>query len=364
MLWRSVLGKQWKSLDDAFYSKPPINLLRGSYWCWLIQGFKNEPKVWIVISFIGVKHNINGVQSNNSYSGKNQLNTIMGSWYVKNNKVTDLFLEKSITKINSDTMTTRTESGFELKLCGSHPNYKLSLRNGKKKIFECLSKSLPFTNKPSHVYEKSYNTKSFSTNDNKSYWLLSESVRFPQIVKYTNLFTNVDFEFFGRKFHGISYTEKNHNFGPAMPWKYTIFDFKDGSRFRFFWSYKSIIRTPSDLDMTFDYTLKNKKYFFDDEKQLDYFYLEKDMKNPHEIFCGNSKFLVIKATNRDNVRIELTAEILNRHVYNYNVWFLYQDYHQLILKLRNFKIFEKNKQIKINSKNAVGYGEYVNLILK
>jgi hypothetical protein len=364
MLWRWLLRKEWKSLDDAFYSKPPINPLRGSYWCWLIQDFNKSPKIWIFITFMGTKNIINGVKSNNFYNNYNSLSTLMGSWFVRNNKITDFFLENSLTEIKHNNMITKSESGYELELSGFHPNYKLSLIKGKKKILECTSKSLDFNNKPDHIYEKSYNTKSFLTNDKKSYWLKSETIRFPMVVKFTNLFTNVDCKFFENKFHGIAYTEKNHSLGLPMPWKYTIFDFEDGSRFRFFWSHKSIIKTPSDLDMTFDCIPTNKKYFFNNENDVEYFYLNKNVRNPHENFCNSSKFIVIKAKNKDGVRIELVAEILNRHLYRYTKWLFHENYNQFILELKKIKIFEKRKEIKININNSVGYGEYVNITVK
>jgi hypothetical protein len=360
MLWRWLLGKEWKSLDDGFYSKPPISMLRGSYWCWLVQGFGNSPKIWIFVSFMGVKNKVNGVETNDGYCDDGNLNTLMGSWFVKDNKVTEFFLEKSLTTINENYFTSKSISGFKVKLQSHHPNYTISLEKNGEKILKCINKSLEFDVEPT-VYKKDYNTKSYLTKDKKSYWLLSETVRLPVIAKSTNLFTNADCEFFEKKFKSIIYTEKYHGFGPPVPWKYAIFDFKDGSRFRFFYAYKNVIKSPLDLNFTFDCASTNKKYFFEDLGNIEYYYLDKDMKNPHENFCSISRFIFVKGKNDTGERIELLAEIVNKHLYKYNKWFLYENYHQLILKLKKIKFVEKGTEIKIDPNDAVGYGEYVDI---
>jgi hypothetical protein len=363
MIWRWFLGKEWKTLDDAFYYKPPISPFRGSYWCWLVQGFENNPKIWLFVSFMGVKNKVNGVETYDGYCDDGTLKTLMGSWFIKNNKLTDFFLEHGLTTINKNSLVTRSKTGFEIKLHGHHPNHTLSLEKNGKKIFECINKSLEFDVEPI-IYRQDYNTKSYLTKDKKSYWLLSETVRLPVIAKSTNLFTNADCEFFGEKFNGITYTEKYHGFGPPVPWKYTIFDFKDGSRFRFFFAYGNVIKSIHDLSFTFDCASTNKKYFFEKLNNIKHYYLDQNMKNPHENFCSISRFVFVKANNENKVRIELLAEIMNNHVYKYNKWFLYENYNQHILKLKKMKLFEGKREIRIDTNNAIGYGEYVNITRK
>jgi len=363
MIWNWILGKEWQSLDDAFYSKLPINPLRGSYWSWLIQGFKENPKIWLLVSFLGVKNTVNGVTTHDGYRNDGNLNTLMGSWFVKNNKVTDFFLERSLTIVNKNSLMSKSRSGFELKLHGKHPNYVLTLENKGDRILECKSNSLEFDVEPVR-HKKKYGTKSYWTSDKKSYWFLSDNIRLPVLTRATNLFTNVDCKFLGDKFRGITYAERANCFGPPIPWKYGIFDFEDGSRFRFFFAYKNIFKTHYDLTFTFDCASTNKKYYFEDMHKTRYFYLDQNMKNSHLKFCPKSEFIVIKSENENREKIELVAKIKYEYVYKYRKWLLYENYHQLILELEKINLFEGGKEVDIDTKNTIGYGEYVNITLK
>ncbi len=360
MIFRKLFKEEWKSPDDAFYCKPPIHPLRGSYWCWLIQGDKSKPKIWIHISFFGVKNTINGVTSHDGYSDDGKLRTLATCWYVKNNKLIDYFLENSVTTVNKKSFTCKTESGFIIKLENSLPNYTLSLEKDGKKILKCISKGSDLNVKPK-IYEKDYNTKSFLSKDKKSYWMVSETIRLPIIAKSTNLFTDAKCNFFGEKFNGLAYAEKYHGIGPPVPWKYMISDLKDGSRLRFFWVYQNFMTSKHDLSFTFDCVAAKKKYFFENLDNVEFIFLDKNKRNPKQLLSPKSKYIKIKGSNDEDQKIEILAEIVNGHVYRYDKWILHSNYNQFILKLKEVKVFDGKKKIKINTKDAHSYGEFVDL---
>ena len=360
MISRMILGKEWKSLNDAFYDKPKKGLLRGSYWCWLLQGRGNSPKIWLMVTHIAAKHTINGVESHATETDGKSFGTMTTCWYYDRGKMHDLFIEKSTTTIRGKKMTSRTDSGYVLELSNDIPNYRLVLKKGDKTIMTCKSRKADFSKCDPVRYEDSLNTKSFLDKRNKAYWLLSESIRIPQIVKYTNMFTFADVRFKGRKFTALSYTEKNHNIGPAMPWKYAIFDLKDGSRFRFFWSFKSFLKSPSDLDMTFDCVKTGKKYFFNDTSKLNYHYLDGKGRRS-DVFGKSTKSLVIRSVDENGAKIDIVADVIGSHTYEYRIG-IGMVYVQILRRLKKIEITDGGRKIRIDPKGSYGYGEYVNFI--
>ena len=363
MISRKILGKEWKTLDDAFYSKPPISPLRGSYWCWLMQGKGDRPKIWFHVSFFGVKNKINGVDVDDRYLEDGSLKTLITSWYIKNNKVVDYFLEDSRTVVGKNSMICKSKSGYVLKLDGHLPNYNLTLEKNGKKIFFCASSGKEFDGKPV-IYKKDYNTKSYLTDDKKSYWMVSETIRLPVIAKSTNVFTDAKCNFMGEKFSGMIYAEKYHGFGPAVPWKYAIFDLKDGSRIRFFWVFKNIRESKHDLSFAFDCVPTGKKYFLENFGNVKFSFLDEKMKNSSEKLLPSSKYILVRGKNQEGDSMEMLAEIVNRHAYRYQKWFLCSNYNQFILRLKKVNFFEKGKRVVVNPKGAYGYGEYTDIVLK
>lgn len=361
MIWRKIFGEEWHTLNDAFYSKPDKGFIKGSYWSWLLQGKENQPKIWIFCYHIAAQHYLNGVKSIATHTKGKSFGTMLACWYFDKGKMKDLFAEQSMTTVEKNKMISKTKKGYELELSGSFPRFNLFLRKDNKTILKCKSKKVDFSKSKPVQYKESWNTKSFLDEKNNAYWLMSESIRVPQIVKYTNLFNYCDVNFMGKKFSAMSYSEKNHTMGPPVPWKYAIFDLKDGSRFRFFWSFKSPLRTPSDLDLTLDCAKTKKKYFFHNFKDLEFHYLDKNKKKGDK-FTPSTKYIVLKNKDKNGVKMELLAEVMSYHSYKYTYGIIGMDYIQILHKLKKLEIIDNGKKIKMNPKDSFGYGEFVDFI--
>jgi hypothetical protein len=63
MFFRKIMGKEWNTLNDAFYELPEKSIFRGYYWFWLIQGADKKPKMCVVLQHFGVPYTMNDVKS-------------------------------------------------------------------------------------------------------------------------------------------------------------------------------------------------------------------------------------------------------------------------------------------------------------
>ncbi|MFQ6118652.1 MAG: hypothetical protein ACE5KE_02055, partial [Methanosarcinales archaeon] len=97
---RSLIEERWKNPNEAFYSIWPHSKARGFFWFYLMQGFGNKPKICVIITRIGLKHKINGldIEGKCIEHFENKFETGMDCWYFENGKIKDLFHNKGVTQ--------------------------------------------------------------------------------------------------------------------------------------------------------------------------------------------------------------------------------------------------------------------------
>lgn len=358
-----MFGEEWKTFEDAFYTKPKKGTFRGSYWCWFLQGDDSSPKVWIMINHIAARHTLSGVESKIIDIGKKDFSVMISCWYYSLGKMHDMFIENGIMHLDENSFFAETEGGYILKSRNDSKNYFLTVDKNGKNILDCKGDLVNMKDAKIVKYKNSYNTTSFSDMKNKACLTISEDVRFPQLIKISNLFSHADVKFTNKRFSALSYAEKNQVIGTVTPWKYAIFDLKDGSRFRFYWNFRSIIKTPADIGISFEYGKTGEKYFFDNPRKICCYYMNKNKKITNNLE-NDTKFVVVKAYNDSGEIIETLSEITAKHVYYYKLLKfglnIGMPYNQLILKLKKIKFRKNGKKINLDENGAFGYGEYVN----
>jgi hypothetical protein len=357
--WRYLLDDEWKDTSPFFLNKPE-RYLGGVYWFWLFAPFGlSAPKLMIQFTRMGPPHEVNGVKTDDKIFGKNGFKGMTSCWYYENGKINDLFIEQCVVKLGKGEIHATTKSGYEISLVGSVPSYNFRITKGKRIIADIRNNGSNLDSSTKFVYDNAFNKKSYFSKDRVAYFLFDETIRFPQVLKLLNVFSSFGGKILGKKVRGISYSERNATLGAFAPWRYLIYDFKNGSKLRFFCIPKPITNNKANFDFTFDYSKNKKKYVFTSGKSV---YLTADKKE-RKILDKYVKYILVTGTNGEH-DVEILSEIVANHCYSYSSLGFAANYYQIIPKIKYLKI--NGDSINLDEKKLgenTGYAEHVSVSL-
>ncbi|HID71190.1 MAG TPA: hypothetical protein EYP29_00400, partial [Thermoplasmata archaeon] len=127
---RFVIGKEWKSHDEAFYQAKKTNFAQAAYWFWLFSEINDAAsrKVCVLISRIGKKHYLNGKKIVGKNYSQNRFRGASWCWTYENQKVETLFQGMAEVEIgNKKIEANLLDSSHTIQAHGSFPNYTLRL---------------------------------------------------------------------------------------------------------------------------------------------------------------------------------------------------------------------------------------------
>lgn len=345
----------WEDMDQAVYSVNKLKLLNGTYWFWLISDYdqKNPRMLQLLVSCGAIDFNLNDKHFTNKYSGGDKFTCYCGIWEYRDGKVSDLVHDSCECTVKQGQFHCVTKSGYEISITNSFPSYDITVKNMDSVITNFRSVSSKF--KKGYVQNPlvSYPSGIAYSEDFDAYARNSRGFQYFVASKMSDLFAACEGELFGRYFHGSFWLERALGFGSALPWKIVMVNFSDRSRLWYRYFPSKVLNYGTPLEFVFDDMVTKKRYHFSEMK---FQYTGKNHTTTMK-FGPDVDTIHLSASGDRGERIHLTATILDRHLYRYDVAKVKFNYNQLVLAIDVIEAVVDGTDLMLDKEKTLGYGE-------
>lgn len=350
-----MVASEWKNMDQAIYSVNKLKLLNGAYWFWLMSDYnKNDPRMLqVLISRGAIDYNLNEKRFINRQLDPETFKSYCGIWQYKDGKLTDLVHDNCTCTVRPEKFSCVTESGYEISISNSFPYYDLQICQGQHTITSFSAESSKFNGKYMQNPLVRYPSYIAFSEDFDAYSRNSRGFQYFIASKMSDLFGACRGMLFDREFYGSFWLERALGFGTTLPWKIVMVNFSDKSRLWYRYFPSKILNYGTPLELIFDDMKTKKRYSF---HEMTFKYTGKS-KAATMKFGPDVDTIHLTGRGDHDERLQLTAKILDRHLYQYNVAFVKFNYNQLALEILDIEIEANGEDLTLGKETTLSYGE-------
>ncbi len=345
----------WEDMDQAIYSVNKLKLLNGAYWFWLMSDYdQNNPRMLqVLVSCGALDYNLNDKHFTNKQSGDDKFTCYCGIWEYRDGKVSDLVHDSCDCTVTKGKFLCVTESGYEISITNSFPDYDMIVKNRDLVVTKFRSVSSKF--KGGYIQNPlvSYPSGIAYSEDFDAYARNSRGFQHFYASKMSDLFATCDGELFGRDFQGSFWLERALGFGSMLPWKIVMVNFSDKSRLWYRYFPSKFLNYGTPLEFIFDDMVTKKRYHFSEMK----FEYTGSNHGPTMKFSPDMDTIHLSASGDHGEKIRLTAKILDRHLYKYDVARIKFNYNQLVLEVEDIEAIVDGTDLMQGKEQTLSYGE-------
>ncbi|MCL7415765.1 MAG: hypothetical protein M8349_06875 [ANME-2 cluster archaeon] len=350
-----MVAPQWNTMDEAIYSVNRLKLLNGAYWFWLMTDYEKEnpSMLQVLISRGAIDYNLNDKRFTNRHIADETFSCYCGIWQYRDGEVSDLVHDNCTCTVKPDQLTCETESGYTISLSKSFPYYDMLVHRGDDVVTRFCSTSSEF--KEGYVQNPAVKYPSLIaySDDFDAYARNSRGFQYFIASKMSDLFGTAKGALFDRDFYGSFWLERALGFGSTLPWKIVMVNFNDRSRMWYRYFPSKILNYGTPLEFIFDDMVTKKRYHFHDMT----FHYTGSGTSPTKKFSTQVDTIHVTGKGNEGESISLTAKILGRHLYQYDVAKAKFNYHQLVLDIEKIAVEVDGKDLMQGKEPTLSYGE-------
>ncbi len=350
-----MVAPQWGNMDEAIYSVHRLKLLNGAYWFWLMSDYdKKDPRMLqVLISRGAIDYTLNGKRFTNKQIDDETFSCYCGIWQYRNGKLSDLVHELCTCTVKNGDFKCETKSGYQISIKKSFPYYDMEIRNRNTVVTKFSSTSTEFKDEYVQNPLVRYHSLMAFSEDFDAYARNSRGFQYFIASKMSDLFGTCRGMLFNRDFHGSFWLERELGFGFTLPWKIVMLNFTDRSRMWFRYFPSRILNYGAPLEFIFDDMVTKKRYHFHDMT----FNYSGNGKCSKMKFSPSIDTIHVIGKGKEGEKIELTAKILDRHLYRYDVSKMKFNYFQLVLDIEKVSLEVNGVDMMRGKEPALCYGE-------
>ncbi|MDO9517248.1 MAG: hypothetical protein Q7J10_04270 [Methanosarcinaceae archaeon] len=350
-----MVAPQWDTMDKAIYSVDRLKLLNGAYWFWLMSDYdKENPRMLqVLISRGAIDYTLNSKRFSDEHIDDDTFSCYCGVWQYRDGEVSDLIHELCTCTVKDGDFNCKTDSGYQISIKKSFPYYDMEIRDKNNVVTKFSSTSTEF--KDGYVQNplvKYPSLMAFSENFD-AYARNSRGFQYFIASKMSDLFGTCKGMLFDRDFYGSFWLERALGFGSTLPWKIVMLNFNDRSRMWFRYFPSKILNYGTPLEFIFDDMVTKKRYHFQ-EMTLNYSGNGECTKMK---FSSSTDTIHVTGKGKEGEKISITAKILGRHLYQYDVLKMKFNYYQLVLDIENVSAEVNGVDLMQGKEPTLSYGE-------
>lgn len=350
-----MVGSEWDNMDHALYSVNRMKLLNGAYWFWLMSDYNkdNPGMLQVLISRGAVDYNLNNKRFTNKQFDDEKFSCYCGIWQYRDGEVSDLVHDNCTCTVRNGQFSCITDSGTQVSISGSSPNYELLVKDGDNVVTDFRSVSSNFNGKYVQNPLVTYPSKMAFSKDFDLYARNSRGFQYFIASKMSDIFGSCEGELFQKEFSGSFWLERALGFGSTIPWKIVMVNFSDMSRLWYRYFPSRILNYGTPLEFIFDDMVTKKRYHFNDMT----FEYTGDNMEPTRKFGVDVDTIHVTGTGEQGEKISFRIRILGRHLYEYSLMGGKFNYNQLVLEVEDIAVEVDGVDMMQGKETTLSYGE-------
>jgi hypothetical protein len=350
-----MVAPQWGTMDEAIYSLNKLERLNGAYWFWLMSDYNpdNPRMLQVLISQGAIDYNLNNKRFTNKHIDAETFSCYCGIWQYRDGKVSDLVHDSCICTVKPGQFTCETDSGYNISISKSFPYYDMTVQDENGEVTSFSSTSSKFNREHFQNPLVKYPSLISYSDDFDAYARNSRGFQYFIASKMSDLFGTCKGELFERDFFGSFWLERALGFGSTLPWKIVMVNFNDRSRMWYRYFTSKILHYGTPLEFIFDDMVTKKRYHFYDMT----FYYTADGTSTKMKFGPHVDTIHVTGKGKQDETLTLTARILGRHLYQYDVAKVKFNYYQLVLDIENVAVEADGVDLMQGKEPTLSYGE-------
>ena len=350
-----MVAPQWDTMDEAIYSTNKLKRLNGAYWFWLMSDYdpENPRMLQVLISQGAIDYNLNNKRFTNKHIDDDTFSCYCGIWEYRNGKVSDLVHDNCTCIVKAGQFTCKTDSGYTISISKSFPYYDMLVEDANGEVTRFSSTSSKFSEGYFQNPLVEYPSLIAYSDDFDAYARNSRGFQHFIASKMSDLFGTCKGELFGKEFDGSFWLERALGFGSTLPWKIVMVNFNDRSRMWFRYFPSKILNYGTPLEFIFDDMGTKKRYHFYDMT----FYYTANGTSTKMKFGPGVDTIHVTGQGKEGETVSLTAKILGRHLYQYDLAKMKFNYHQLVLDILDIAVEVDGVNLMQGKETTLSYGE-------
>jgi hypothetical protein len=352
-----MVSSEWENMDQAIYSVNKLKLLNGTYWFWLMADYsENDPKMLqVLISRSAISYTLNKKHVTCRQINDEQFKCYCGIWQYKDGKINDLVHDNCTCTVKPEDLSCVTESGYKISISHLFPYFHLEVLNGNgnKVITRFGSVSSSFNSGFIQNPLVSYSSRIAFSDQFDAYARNSRGFCYFIASKMSDLFGTCKGSLFEHEFNGSFWLERALGFGSTLPWKIVMVNFSDKSRLWYRYFPSKFFNYGSPLEFIFDDMVTRKRYTF---SEMTFQYTGSNRPSTNK-FGPEVDTIHLTGKGNQGETIQITANILDRHLYQYTVALIKFNYNQIVLNIEDINIQACGKDLLLGKRSTLSYGE-------
>ncbi len=350
-----MVAPQWNTMDEAIYSVHRLKLLNGAYWFWLMSDYdkENPHMLQVLISRGAIDYTLNEKRFTDKHIDDETFSCYCGIWQYRDGEVSDLVHELCTATVKDGKFECETDSGYQISIKNSFPYYDMEIRDENSIVTKFSSTSTEFKDGYAQNPLVDYPSLMAFSENFDAYARNSRGFQYFIASKMSDLFGTCKGMLFDKDFYGSFWLERALGFGSTLPWKIVMLNFNDRSRMWFRYFPSKILNYGTPLEFIFDDMVTKKRYHFE-EMTFEYFTKGKSAKMK---FSNSIDTIHVTGKGKNGEKIDLTAKIAGRHLYQYDVLKMKFNYHQLVLEIENVAVEVDGVDLMQGKEPTLSYGE-------
>lgn len=350
-----MVAPRWATMDEAIYSINKLKRLNGGYWFWLMSDYDpdNPRMLQVLISQGAIDYNLNSKRFTNRYIDVETFSCYCGIWQYREGKVTDLVHDNCTCTVRPGQFTCETDSGHTISISGSFPYYEMLVQDEHVEVTRFRSTSSKFNNEYFQNPLVNYPSLISYSDEFDAYARNSRGFQYFIASKMSDLFGTCRGELFDRDFYGSFWLERALGFGSTIPWKIVMVNFNDSSRMWYRYFPSKVFNYGTPLEFIFDDMVTKKRYHFYDMT----FNYSSNGTSTKRKFGPAVDTIHVTGKGKEAETMNLTARILDRHLYQFDVAKVKFNYFQLVLDIENVAVEVDGVDLVQGKEPTLSYGE-------